>query len=88
MHIADIDNRGKILKCVVMVGVLLLFEAATFLPKRRKAVLAATPDERVTVSAHPLEASSAMRLAFIAACVWVVLIFGSFSGNNFIYFQF
>jgi alginate O-acetyltransferase complex protein AlgI len=88
MHIADIDNRGKILKCVVMVGVLLLFEAATFLPKRRKAVLATTPDERVTVSAHPLEASPAMRLAFIAACVWVVLIFGSFSGNNFIYFQF
>ena len=88
MHIADIDNRGRILKCVVMVGVLLLFEAATFLPKRRKAVLAASPDERVTVSAHPLEASPAMRLAFIAACVWVVLIFGSFSGNNFIYFQF
>jgi D-alanyl-lipoteichoic acid acyltransferase DltB (MBOAT superfamily) len=88
MHIADIDNRGRILKCVVMVCVLLLFEAATFLPKRRKAVLAASPDDKVTVSAHPLEASPAMRLAFIAACVWVVLIFGSFSGNNFIYFQF
>lgn len=88
LSVAGIDNRGKILKCVVMVGVLLLFEAATFLPKRRKAVLASSDDERVTVSAHPLEASPAMRLAFIAACVWVVLIFGSFSGNNFIYFQF
>jgi hypothetical protein len=30
----------------------------------------------------------AMRLAFVAACAWVVLIFGTFSGNNFIYFQF
>jgi hypothetical protein len=35
-----------------------------------------------------LEASPALRLVFIAACIWVVLIFGSFSGNNFIYFQF
>jgi D-alanyl-lipoteichoic acid acyltransferase DltB (MBOAT superfamily) len=88
LHLADIDNRGRILKCVVMVGVLLLFEAATFLPKRRKAVLATADDERVTVSAHPIEASPWLRLAFIAACVWVVLIFGSFSGSNFIYFQF
>ncbi|MEK6374526.1 MAG: MBOAT family protein [Acidobacteriota bacterium] len=34
------------------------------------------------------EVSPAMRMAFVAACVWVVLIFGTFSGNNFIYFQF
>jgi len=34
------------------------------------------------------EVSPAMRLAFVAACAWVVLIFGTFSGNNFIYFQF
>jgi len=72
VHLADIDNRGRILKCLVMVGVLLLFEAAAFLSKREEAV----------------ETSPMMRLAFIAACVWVVLIFGSFSGNNFIYFQF
>ena len=71
-HLADIDNRGRILKCVVMIGVLLLFEAAAFLPRREE-----------TVVTRP-----AFRLAFIATCVWVVLIFGSFSGNNFIYFQF
>ena len=34
------------------------------------------------------EVSPAMRLAFVAVCAWVVLIFGTFSGNNFIYFQF
>jgi alginate O-acetyltransferase complex protein AlgI len=34
------------------------------------------------------EISPAMRLAFVAVCAWVVLIFGTFSGNNFIYFQF
>jgi len=34
------------------------------------------------------EPSPAMRLAFVASCAWVVLIFGTFSGNNFIYFQF
>ncbi len=34
------------------------------------------------------EPSPAWRLAFVAACAWVVLIFGTFSGNNFIYFQF
>ena len=34
------------------------------------------------------EPTPAMRLAFVASCVWVVLIFGTFSGNNFIYFQF
>jgi D-alanyl-lipoteichoic acid acyltransferase DltB (MBOAT superfamily) len=88
VHLADIDNRGRTLKCVLMVIVLLAFEAAAFLPKRRKALLATTDGERVIVSAHPMEASPALRMVFIAACIWVVLIFGSFSGNNFIYFQF
>ena len=71
MHgsILAMDNRGRIAKSVVMIAVLLGFEAASFLPKRQPA----TP---------------AMRLAFVAACVWVVVIFGTFSGNNFIYFQF
>jgi alginate O-acetyltransferase complex protein AlgI len=64
----DMDNRGRIAKCMVMIAVLVGFEAASFLPKR--------------------EVTPAMRLAFVAACVWVVLIFGTFSGNNFIYFQF
>jgi D-alanyl-lipoteichoic acid acyltransferase DltB (MBOAT superfamily) len=73
MHgsLLDIDNRGRILKCVCMIAVLAGFEAAAFLPKREDRVF-----------------SPAMRLAFVAACVWVVLIFGTFSGNNFIYFQF
>jgi D-alanyl-lipoteichoic acid acyltransferase DltB (MBOAT superfamily) len=88
MHLGDIDNRGAIAKCILMIGVLLLFEAASFLPKRRKAVIATVPDDRVLISAHPIEASPALRLVFIAACVWVLLIFGSFSGTNFIYFQF
>lgn len=72
-HLADIDNRGRILKCIVMIAVLLIFEAGAFLPKRREEVGASSPG---------------LRLAFIAACIWVVLIFGSFSGSNFIYFQF
>jgi D-alanyl-lipoteichoic acid acyltransferase DltB (MBOAT superfamily) len=87
-QLAGIDNRGRVAKCVLMVAIMLAFEAIAFLPKQRKAVFATTEGEKVTVSAHPLEASPALRLVFIAACIWVVLIFGSFSGNNFIYFQF
>jgi hypothetical protein len=34
------------------------------------------------------EVSPVRRLAFAAACIWVLLLFGSFSGNTFIYFQF
>ena len=34
------------------------------------------------------EVSPVRRLAFAAACIWIVLLFGSFSGNRFIYFQF
>jgi alginate O-acetyltransferase complex protein AlgI len=68
--LADIDNRWRIVKCMVMIAVLLGFEAASFIPRERR------------------EFAPAMRLAFVAACVWVVLIFGTFSGNNFIYFQF
>ena len=73
MHgsILDVDNRWRIMKCVVMIAVMLVFEAAAFLPKL-----------------EPREVTPAMRLAFVAACAWVVLIFGTFSGNNFIYFQF
>src|SRR5438445_666566 len=37
LSVADIDNRGKILKCIVMVAVLVIFEAATFLPNPRTA---------------------------------------------------
>ena len=33
-------------------------------------------------------ASPALRLAFTATCVWALLLFGTFSGNSFIYFQF
>jgi alginate O-acetyltransferase complex protein AlgI len=34
------------------------------------------------------EVSPMRRLAFAATCIWVLLLFGSFSGNTFIYFQF
>ncbi len=67
----EMENRGRIAKCVAMIAVLLAFEAATFLPRIRQR-----------------EFTPAMRMAFVAACVWVMLIFGTFSGNNFIYFQF
>jgi alginate O-acetyltransferase complex protein AlgI len=87
-QLAGVDNRGRIAKCTLMIAIMLAFEAIAFWPKQRKAVFATTEGEKVTVSAHPLEASPALRLVFIAACIWVVLIFGSFSGNNFIYFQF
>jgi alginate O-acetyltransferase complex protein AlgI len=68
MHgsLLEVENRWRILKCVLMVAVLLAFEA---MPQRE-------------------EPTPMRRLAFVAACVWVVLIFGTFSGNNFIYFQF
>ena len=61
----DIENRWRVLKCMLMIAVMLAFE---MLPKR--------------------EPAPSTRLAFVAACAWVVLIFGTFSGNNFIYFQF
>jgi D-alanyl-lipoteichoic acid acyltransferase DltB (MBOAT superfamily) len=64
------DSRARIAKSVVMIAVLLAFEALSFLRKR---------DE---------EPAPSMRLAFVAACAWVVVFFGTFSGNNFIYFQF
>jgi CBS-domain-containing membrane protein len=64
----NVENRGRIAKCVAMIGVLLAFEAMTFVRR--------------------LEPTPRMRLAFVAACAWVVLMFGTFSGNNFIYFQF
>jgi D-alanyl-lipoteichoic acid acyltransferase DltB (MBOAT superfamily) len=63
----QVDNKGRILKCAVMIAVLLAFE---LMPQKRE------------------EPSPIRRLAFVAACAWVVLIFGTFSGNNFIYFQF
>jgi D-alanyl-lipoteichoic acid acyltransferase DltB (MBOAT superfamily) len=36
----------------------------------------------------PRTISPARRLAFAASCIWILLLFGSFSGNTFIYFQF
>src|SRR5439155_133177 len=44
--------------------------------------------EAVTLLQPRRHSTPAWRLAFVAACAWVVLIFGTFSGNNFIYFQF
>jgi hypothetical protein len=64
----DIDNRWRILKCLLLIAGLLSFEFASFFSKR--------------------EFTPALRLAFCATCVWIILIFGTFSGLNFIYFQF
>ena len=71
-RLADVDNKWRILKCAVLIAVMLGFEATSFLRKGQRAP----------------EFSPAWRLAFVAACAWVVLLFGTFSGNNFIYFQF
>ncbi|HEU4887650.1 MAG TPA: MBOAT family O-acyltransferase [Thermoanaerobaculia bacterium] len=40
------------------------------------------------VTLRSREVSPMRRLAFAATCIWVLLLFGSFSGNTFIYFQF
>ena len=77
----DIDNRWKILKCVVLIGGLLAFEWSGGLLARRN-------DRNGRRAESPPLHRNGWRLAFCAACVWVILIFGTFSGLNFIYFQF
>jgi alginate O-acetyltransferase complex protein AlgI len=72
MSFAAVDNKLLVLKGAMLIGVLLLFEAVSF--RRLPRVLA--------------EPSPALRLAFTAACLWALLLFGTFSGNSFIYFQF
>ena len=71
MSFAAVDGKLLVLKAILLIAVLLLFEALRFLP-----------------IANQENASPAMRLAFTAACVWALLLFGTFSGNSFIYFQF
>jgi len=88
MSFASVDNKLLVLKGMLLIAALLLFEAITFLPKRRKAVLETVPESKVLVSTHPPEVSPVWRLAFAASCIWVLLMFGSFSGKSFIYFQF
>ena len=85
---ASVPQKFLVVKGLLLVAGLWLFEAATFLPKKRRPVLAPAAGEKVTVSAHPPMRAAGARLAFIAACLWIVLIFGTFSGNTFIYFQF
>lgn len=72
LSFAAVDNKLLVLKGMLLVGVLLGFEAASFLRRPRE-------------TAAP---SPAYRLAFTAACFWALLLFGTFSGNSFIYFQF
>ena len=88
MSFAAVPQKFLVIKAMLLIAGLLLFEAITFLPKKRQPVLATVPGEKVTVSAHPPVRAAFARLAFIAASVWVVLVFGTFSGNSFIYFQF
>ena len=72
MSFAGVEQKLLVLKASMLVAVLLLFEAIGFLPKRQPVV----------------EVSPARRLAFTAACLWALLLFGTFSGSSFIYFQF
>jgi D-alanyl-lipoteichoic acid acyltransferase DltB (MBOAT superfamily) len=88
MSFATVLQKFQVIKGMMLIAGLVVFEAATFLPKERKPVLAPIPGETVTVSAHAPVRTAAMRLAFVAASVWVLLVFGTFSGNTFIYFQF
>jgi D-alanyl-lipoteichoic acid acyltransferase DltB (MBOAT superfamily) len=88
MTFASVDQKFLVLKCLMLIAVLLVFEAATFLPKLRRPILAPAEGEPVVVSAHAHAVSPWRRLAFSAACIWAVLLFGTFSGNSFIYFQF
>lgn len=88
LNLPGIGDKTLIARSVLMIAVLLVFEIAEYFPMKRKATLAVRPGETVTTGAPTPEVSPAWRLAFIAACVWVVLIFGSFKGNTFIYFQF
>ncbi|MEA2235525.1 MAG: alginate O-acetyltransferase complex protein AlgI [Thermoanaerobaculia bacterium] len=88
LSFAGVDQKMLVLKCVMLIAVLIAFEIMTFQPRRRKAVLATDEGEKVIVSAQVPEVSPILRLAFAASCIWTVLLFGTFSGNSFIYFQF
>jgi alginate O-acetyltransferase complex protein AlgI len=72
MSFASVDNKLLVLRGAVLIGMLIVFEAWSF---RRGGTVVAEP-------------RPALRLAFTAACVYVLLLFGTFSGNSFIYFQF
>lgn len=72
MSFAAVPQKFLIIKGVLLTVALMLFEAATFLP----------------IEAWPRPRPAVMRLSFVTACVWVILLFGTFSGNAFIYFQF
>ncbi|MEA2339321.1 MAG: alginate O-acetyltransferase complex protein AlgI [Thermoanaerobaculia bacterium] len=72
MSFGSVPQKFLVIKGIVIVGALILFEAATFLP----------------LSVRPFLHRPVVRLSFIAACIWVLLMFGTFSGNSFIYFQF
>jgi alginate O-acetyltransferase complex protein AlgI len=88
MSFASVDNKLVVAKCAALIAGLVCVEALGFLPKRRKSILAPEPGEKVVVSAHPRDVAPVWRLAFAAACVWILLLFGSFAGTRFIYFQF
>jgi alginate O-acetyltransferase complex protein AlgI len=72
MSFSGVEQKLLVLKASMLVAVLVLFEAISFLPRRQPVA----------------DVSPARRLAFSAACLWALLLFGTFSGNSFIYFQF
>ena len=74
LSFAAVDNKLLVLKGAMLLAILVLVEALSFIPRARAA-------------AGRLEAP-AFRLAFTAASLWTLLLFGTFSGNSFIYFQF
>ncbi|HEV7428430.1 MAG TPA: MBOAT family O-acyltransferase [Thermoanaerobaculia bacterium] len=72
MSFDSVPQKFLVIKGMMLAGALFVFEAATFL----------------TNSVRSFLQRPVIRLSFIAACIWVLLTFGTFSGNTFIYFQF
>jgi len=72
MSFDSVPQRFLIAKGIMLTGILMLFEAASFF----------------SPPARPVLQRSIVRLSLVAACIWIVLMFGTFSGNSFIYFQF
>jgi len=72
MHGASVPQAFAVAKCLMLAAGLLLFEAATWLP----------------AAVRPRLTPAVARLSFVAASIWIILLFGTFTGNSFIYFQF
>jgi alginate O-acetyltransferase complex protein AlgI len=74
MSPASVDNKILVIKGAMLIAGLLFFELLSL--------------ERRALSPSSDRRSAVRQLLFAASCIWILLLFGSFSGNTFIYFQF